>query len=64
MFDIHKRMNLYLESSKLEHKLVAKELDIPETTFSNWYTKGQNISIYSLMKISVKLSPLDEYSRR
>ncbi|PGO63844.1 transcriptional regulator [Bacillus cereus] len=59
MFDIHKRMNLYLESSKLEHKLVAKELGIPETTFSNWYTKGQNISIYSLMKISVKLSPLD-----
>ncbi|ANS52144.1 hypothetical protein BM86_17555 [Bacillus thuringiensis] len=59
MADIYKRMHLYLDSSKLEHKLVANELDIPETTFSNWYTKGQHISIYSLLKISSKLSPLE-----
>ncbi|MGZ9785473.1 AimR family lysis-lysogeny pheromone receptor [Bacillus pseudomycoides] len=59
MFDIHKRMHLYLQSSKLEHKLVAQELSIPETTFSNWYTKEQNISVYSLIKISSMLSPLD-----
>ncbi|PGE04277.1 AimR family lysis-lysogeny pheromone receptor [Bacillus pseudomycoides] len=59
MFDIHKRMHLYLESSKLEHKLVAQELSLPETTFSNWYTKEQNISVYSLIKISSMLSPLD-----
>jgi len=43
MDDIYKRMHLYLESSKLKHKLVANELGIPETTFSNWYTKGQHI---------------------
>lgn len=59
MADIYKRMHLYLESSKLEHKLIANELGIPETTFSNWYTKGQHISIYSLLKISSKLSPLE-----
>ncbi|PEF75658.1 transcriptional regulator [Bacillus pseudomycoides] len=59
MFDIHKRMHLYLESSKLEHKLVAQELSLPETTFSNWYTKEQNISVYSLIKISSMLSPLE-----
>lgn len=59
MLDIHKRMHLHLESSKLEHKLIAKELGLPETTFSNWYTKKQNISVYSLIKISSMLSPMD-----
>lgn len=59
MVNICRRMKFYLESSGLEHKVVAKELGIPETTFSNWYTKEQNISIYSLLKISSKLSPLE-----
>ncbi|MEH6891607.1 AimR family lysis-lysogeny pheromone receptor [Bacillus sp. JJ864] len=59
MVNIYRRMKFYLETSGLEHKVVAKELGIPETTFSNWYTKGQNISVYSLLKISSKLSPLE-----
>ncbi|PND10033.1 hypothetical protein CW304_27795 [Bacillus sp. UFRGS-B20] len=57
---IYIKNELYLESSKLEHKLVAKELRAYQKLHSQIGIQRANISIYSLMKISgVKCLLLD-----